>query len=572
MFRRTPVPSRATTVALGGTAVLALSATVLIGASGVSSAAPATAPGNTGAVSYLGNKAPESAFHAAAANETGIACQRPAPDNRVSTYVHCYTPDQLRVFYGLAPLTASSNDGAGQTIVLVDSYGSPTAAQDLAFFAQKFGGPAPSFEQVFPIGTPNTAGATGKGKGTSGPTAAEGWAGEATLDIEWAYAIAPKAHIVLMGVNPAETQGVQGLPNLMKAIDWGINTYPSGTVFSMSFGTDESAFAGAAGPQFKRFDQTFQRGLAMKNTFFASSGDNGSVGVTRAHHQTATSPDPQVSYPNVSPYVTSVGGTQVQSGWTWNPTQDKPFNDDGTRNPAYWAWNSGGSTEAVWNESWAGIATGGGLSTVYGRPAYQNSVANVVGTHRGVPDLSWNAAVNGGVLVYRSFFPAIDGAPSWEVYGGTSAASPQAAAMTAIANQARKSAGKAPIGDLNTAIYSTSVNKATAFRDIVPVKDGTAPSGFLHNNQIWDTGADGFVTPDPGARVRDDAGLRSHHRVGQPGRNGLREPARRSPVTGEHHMREARGPHGSRASCVAAYRSDGMRLVTRRSDRAPRGE
>ncbi len=364
---------------------------------------PPLRPVNTGAVSYLGNKAPESAFHAAAANETGIACQRPAPDNRVSTYVHCYTPDQLRVFYGLAPLTASSNDGAGQTIVLVDSYGSPTAAEDLAFFAQKFGGPAPSFEQVFPIGTPNTAGATGKGKGTSGPTAAEGWAGEATLDIEWAYAIAPKAHIVLMGVNPAETQGVQGLPNLMKAIDWGINTYPSGTVFSMSFGTDESAFAGAAGPQFKRFDQTFQRGLAKKDTFFASSGDNGSVGVTRAHHQTATSPDPQVSYPNVSPYVTSVGGTQVQSGWTWNPTQDKPFNDDGTRNPAYWAWNSGGSTEAVWNESWAGIATGGGLSTVYGRPAYQNSV----GERRRHPPRGSRPVVERGRQRWRPGLPVL---------------------------------------------------------------------------------------------------------------------------------------------------------------------
>jgi subtilase family serine protease len=497
MSRRTSVPPRATTVALGGAAVLALSATVLIGTTGVSSAAPSGTSGSSGAVSYAGVKAAESAFQAAGATADPVACQRPAPDNRVSTTVHCYTPNQLRANYGLAALTPSTNDGAGQTIVLVDSYGSPTAAEDLAFFAQTFGGPTPSFEQVFPIGTPNTAGATGKGSGTSGPTAAEGWAGEATLDIEWAYAIAPKAHIVLMGVNPAETQGVQGLPNLMKAIDWGINTYPSGTVFSMSFGTDESAFAGAAATQFKRFDQTFQRGQAKRDTFFASSGDDGSVGVTRAHHQTATSPDPQVSYPNVSPYVTSVGGTQVQSGWTWNPSQDKPFNDDGSRNPLYWAWTPGGSTEPVWNESWAGIATGGGLSTVYGRPAYQNPVAGVVGAHRGVPDLSWNAAVNGGVLVYRSFFPAIDGPPSWAVYGGTSAASPQAAAMTAIANQARKGAGKAPIGDLNTAIYSTGFSQAGAFRDIVARTYGTAPSGVLQNNRIWDTGPDGFVTPDP---------------------------------------------------------------------------
>ena len=49
----------------------------------------------------------------------------------------------------------------------------------------------------------------------------------------------------------------------MKAIDWAINKYPAGTVFSMSFGTDESAFGGAsAATQFTKFDQTFQRGLA----------------------------------------------------------------------------------------------------------------------------------------------------------------------------------------------------------------------------------------------------------------------------------------------------------------------
>ena len=279
--------------------------------------------------------------------------------------------------------------------------------------------------------------------------------------------MAPKAHIVLMATPPAETQGVQGLPNLMKAIDSGISTYPAGTVFSMSFGTDEQAFGGAAKAQFAKFDQTFQRGLAKRDTFFSSSGDDGSTGVTRSHRQTTTGSTPEVSYPNVSPYVTSVGGTQVQSGWTWDPTQDKPFNADGSRNLAYWNWTSGGSTEAVWNESWAGIGTGGGLSTVYPRPAYQNTVAGTVGTHRGVPDVAWNAAVNGGVLVYSSYFPSIEGPATWNVYGGTSAASPQAAAVTAIGNQARKAAGKAPIGNLNQAIYSPSFDKTTAFGDVV---------------------------------------------------------------------------------------------------------
>ena len=61
-------------------------------------------------------------------------------------------------------------------------------------------------------------------------------------------------------------------------------------------------------------------------------------------------------------------------------------------------------------------------------------MAGVVGNHRGVPDLAWNAAVNGGVLVYHSYFPKSSGPPAWGVFGGTSASSPQVAALTAIAN------------------------------------------------------------------------------------------------------------------------------------------
>jgi subtilase family serine protease len=475
--------------ALGSAVAVTTSLTGAFGGIGVAaaSALPAVHP--------FATRAPDSAF-TGADPALGVACQRPEGGAASST-IHCYTPDDIRAANHLAPLTAATTDGAGQTIVLVDAYGSPTAAADLAHFASYFGGPAPDFETYFPLGAPDYKSATGNGSGTSGPSAAEGWAGEATLDIEWAYAIAPKAHIVLAATPPAETQGVQGLPNLMKAIDAAVAKYPAGTVFSMSFGTDESAFGGssAARAQFARFDATFQRGLAKGDTFFASSGDDGSVGYARAHHQTATSPTPQVSYPNVSPYVTSVGGTQLQYGWTWDPTTDVPFTSTGSRNPAYFNWTSSGQNEQpVWNEGWASIGTGGGVSTVYPRPAYQDGVAGVVGGHRGVPDVAWNAAVNGGVLVFRSFFPSIDGPPSWQVYGGTSAASPQVAAMTAIGNAARAKAGKAPVGDLNSVLYAAQ-EKGTY--DVVPHTYGTAASGNLHDNRMWDLAADGTLVPDP---------------------------------------------------------------------------
>jgi subtilase family serine protease len=441
-------------------------------------------------------QAPESAFTDAAPGALGVACHRPAPDNRVSTTIHCYGPDDLRSFYGLGPL-ATSNDGAGQTIVLVDSYGSPTAVQDVQFFAQTFGGPAPDVEQVFPGGQIDYKSPTGNGSGQSGPTAADGWAGEANLDVQWAYAMAPKAHLVLVAVKPAETQGVQGLPNMMSAIDWAIAKYPAGSVFSMSFGTSEEAFAGSsASTQFAKFDETFKRGLAKGDTFFASSGDDGSLGVGRAHRASATVDHPSVSYPNVSPYVTSVGGTQVQQNWTWAPLVDKPFNDDGSRNLDYWNWTAGGTSEAVWNEGWGAIGTGGGVSSVYSRPAYQDGVATVVGSRRGVPDLAWNAAVNGGVLTYIGYYPSLEGPPRWGVFGGTSASSPQTAALTAVANQARQAGGKGPIGDLNKVIYSASFDRSAAFRDIVPQTYGVTPSGHLENNRMWDTDANGFLTPD----------------------------------------------------------------------------
>ena len=472
-----------------GAVALAAAAPAVASTSSVAAALPAVHP--------FSAQAPESAFVASAGSDLpGVACRRPAPDNRISRTIHCYRPDDLRSFYGLGPL-ATSNEGAGQTIVLVDAYGSPTAEHDVDFFAQTFGGPVPDFEAAFPLGSPDYSTATGMGVGQSGPTAADGWAGEANLDVQWAYAMAPKAHLVLLATPPAETQGVQGLPNLMKAIDWAIARYPAGTVFSMSFGTSEQAFGSpaAARSQFAKFDTTFQRGLAKGDTFFASSGDTGSVGVVRSHRASTSGATPEVSYPNVSPYVTSVGGTQVQSGWTWAPTEDKPFLADGSRNPAYWAWTASGSSEPVWNESWAGIATGGGLSSVYPRPGYQDGVQSVVGGARGVPDVAWAAAVNGGVLVFHSYFPSIEGTPKWGVFGGTSSSSPQVAAVTAAGNQARRLAGKGPIGNLNPVIYSGSFDRTAAFNDVRPLTYGTTPSGVLASNRVWDTNADGFVTP-----------------------------------------------------------------------------
>jgi subtilase family serine protease len=424
------------------------------------------------------------------------ACTSPSPVHTYAWY-HCYTPFDIRAAYGVStlgdPTAGTGTLGQGQTIVLVDSYGSPTAASDLQFFHNTFypNLPNPNFDQLFPQGTPNFANPVSSG--LSGPSAAANWSGEATLDIEWSYAIAPLAHIILLAVPPAETEGVQGFPNLFNAISAEIDATPPGTIFSMSFGVTEQTFGGAAQQQAAMFDAVFQKGIAKGDTFFASSGDNGSLGVAKQHKETAAYPYPTDGWPASSPYVTAAGGTQLQYGWTWNPTCDVPFDPTtGANNACYFGYTAGGNTNVVWNETWLPAATGGGPSVIYTRPSWQDTVQSVVGSARGVPDISWNAAVNGGVLVYITAYPTYQRA-GWHVYGGTSAASPQLAALTALANQERAAATKAPLGNINPIIYANP----GWFTDVVAVTEGTAASGVLDNNQLWQYNADGSVSPGP---------------------------------------------------------------------------
>jgi subtilase family serine protease len=115
-----------------------------------------------------------------------------------SQSIACYTPDQVRAAYQLPALYARGVTGKGVTIVIEDSYGSPTIASDLATFDRQFGYPAPPrFSVIMPIGkvakfNPHNANMTG-------------WAWETSMDVEYAHALAPGASIVL-----AETPATGG--------------------------------------------------------------------------------------------------------------------------------------------------------------------------------------------------------------------------------------------------------------------------------------------------------------------------------------------------------------------------
>ena len=131
-------------------------------------------------------------------------------------------------------------------------------------------------------------------------------------------------------------------------------------------------------------------------------------------------------------------------------------------------------------------------SAVYSRPAWQNGVLASAGDHRLVPDISWNAAVNGGVLVYITAFPTYQRS-GWHVYGGTSAASPQLAALVALAEQERTAAHKAALGNIDPLVYANP----SWFTDVIKVTEGTAASGVLQDNTLWQSNADGSVSPGP---------------------------------------------------------------------------
>jgi subtilase family serine protease len=108
------------------------------------------------------------------------------------------SPAQVWAAYDLGPLLREGIDGKGQTIVVVEPFGSPTIRHDLAVFDQRFGLPAAPVLRVI-----QPAGAVPRYRPTETRASA---AGETTLDVEWAHAMAPGANIVLVETPAAENE------------------------------------------------------------------------------------------------------------------------------------------------------------------------------------------------------------------------------------------------------------------------------------------------------------------------------------------------------------------------------
>src|SRR4051794_24955459 len=109
------------------------------------------------------------------------ACAARDDQGSIVYRISCYRPQDMRQIYNIPDPATSAVDGRGQTILIVDAFGSPTLVDDLHAFDQTFGLPDPQLTIYQPV--PNDPNAD--------PAEVAGWAGETSLDVQWAHAIAP---------------------------------------------------------------------------------------------------------------------------------------------------------------------------------------------------------------------------------------------------------------------------------------------------------------------------------------------------------------------------------------------
>src|SRR5438132_1000032 len=160
----------------------------------------------------------------------------------------------------------------------------------------------PTFSQLAINGTPATKPQPGNGTHLEDKSA---WALEVALDVETAHAIAPGANILLVHTNNAETLGVQGFPQMMKAEDYVVANRLA-DVISQSFGSAEEAFSSSQSLENLRF--AFKNAAANGITVLASSGDGGTANGTKAPTATGGNliPFPTVSWPASDPLVPAI--------------------------------------------------------------------------------------------------------------------------------------------------------------------------------------------------------------------------------------------------------------------------
>jgi subtilase family serine protease len=392
----------------------------------------------------------------------------------------CFSPQATRAAYNLGPLYDAGYDGRGITIAIVDSYGSDTMAHDLHVYDQAFGLPPmcgeegvactagmPTFSILHVQGSPATKAPPSKSN-SPGQEDKSAWALEVALDVEVAHAMAPGANILLVTTPNAETLGVQGFPDMMKAEKYVVDNHLA-QVISQSFGSAEEAFGSKR--SLENLRDAFKAASANGVTVLASSGDGGSANDRKqpVGRGGSTIESPTVSWPASDPLVTGVGGTYLCT----DPNNTTARATDSTDPPTKCQSNMG-VTEVGWTFA------GGGFSHVFDKPAYQNSLpagSTSIDTARGVPDVGLQASSTTGALVYLSLPP--DGqsglrcgsdpcSTGWYDIGGTSLSCPQWAGLVAIADQINGGG----LGLINPGLYRIGADPARYSSDFYDVTVG----------------------------------------------------------------------------------------------------
>jgi hypothetical protein len=346
------------------------------------------------------------------------------------------TPALLTGAYGLSGLKFTTStgatvkgDGSGETIALIEAYHDPTLASDLKTFDQMYKLPDPSLSVI------NQAG----GQTNSG------WAGEESLDVEWAHAVAPGANILVV---EAKSQALQ---DLLSAVNTARYT-PGVVAVSMSWGFGEMSNEAS-------YDSYFTTPPGHVGiTFIASSGDSGAFA--------------GASYPAASPNVVSVGGTTLNL----------------SASGAY-------QSETAW------ISSGGGYSQYEPEPSYQASVQSTGA--RSTPDVAFDADPNTGVPVYQT--QPYGGASTFQYVGGTSLGAPSWAALIAIVDQGRAVAGKGSLDGPTQTLPTLYSLPSTDFYSISAAP--TCPGIFGPLGGSWSFGGFPFRSPSSGLGLRSGASL-----------------------------------------------------------------
>jgi|ERR1700722_6963129 len=421
----------------------------------------------------------------------------------------CYDPYQIRHAYNIDTLINAGFDGKGKTIVIIDAFQSPNIVLELNTYIAFYGLPSlnglggasnsslGTFTQIAPNGlTPFD------------PTNQDqvGWAEEITLDVLWAHAIAPGANIKLVLSKSDADADIQSAREYVVANHLG-------DVISQSFGENESCMDPSLVEQ---QHQSFAKATVNNTTIFASTGDNGAGQPTCDGLSLVQA----ASSPATDPLVTAVGGTELHAaGYCFTVLGCNP-----ATSPLPGTFQG----EVAWNESGIG-ATGGGFSVLYDEPSYQKGTIHG-GKQRGVPDVSYNAAVLHGVLTYLN----IPGIPAgFYLFGGTSAGSPQWSAILAIADQKAGS----DLGFINKALYhigQAPPHYSASFFDVTSGNNSFAGVTGFNAGKGWDpaTGLGSpttdqlvsylmqFVSPGDGT----SAIAQSAHMKGNPSAPGQQKP------------------------------------------------